>query len=545
MIRSKSQRVFDLLVVLLSAPAWGPVVLVFMAFVWLKDGRPIFFRQWRVGLMGTPFRIFKLRTMTMEAEESHRKPTRLGNWLRRRGLDELPQILNVVAGHMSLVGPRPMTFADVGRLAALFPPFLGRFETRPGITGPAQVSQAVGAAKTARLDLAYARSRSLWVDVVILVQTVWINIVGKQKGARSWSHRLAPDPAEGLDAARVVHETVSGILAPRRLIPILLVCLPMLYAQDHFSRASGALFLGIIMCLAFVLVAPVSWRLLLPEGVAKPDSWVRLLLYAALGGGVVLTLGLVIPKLFGIGVTFLTARVSLFITLGLFLVGGWGLARDIDFEHRLSREKARADRLAAEAERAQLLALRAQLDPHFLFNTLNAIAEWCREDGVVAEQAVLQLSRMLRWVLEGVKAPAWPLEKELSLIDTLFALHRLRDLGLFQVEKQVADGVGEIPVPPLSLLPLAENAVKHGPAAGHRGRIDLRVSRKGEELLVELENPGPFAGPREGGEGLPHLRRRLFMAYGEKARLTVSAMGDRTRAEWQVPISGPLSEDPT
>jgi two-component system sensor histidine kinase AlgZ len=545
MAGSKSQRAFDLFLVLAAAPLWLPVVLLLMALVALVDGRPVFFRQWRVGWRGSPFRIFKLRTMTLEAEPASRRPTRLGGWLRRRGLDELPQILNVVLGHLSLVGPRPLTFADLGRLVALFPPFLGRLETRPGITGPSQVSQIQGAAKTARLDLAYARSRSLWVDVVILVQTVWINIVGKQKGARAWSHRLSPDPAEGLDASRVLRETVAGILAPRRLIPILLVCLPMLYAQDHFSRASGALLLGILMCLAFVFVAPVSWRLLLPEGVAKPDSWVRLLLYALLGAGVVSTLGLVVPKLFGIGVTFLTARVSLFITLGLFLVGGWGLARDIDFEHRLARERARANRLAVEAERAQLMALRAQLDPHFLFNTLNAIAEWCRQDGVVAEQAVLQLSRMLRLVLEGVKAPAWPLEKELDLIDNLFALHRLRDPDLFAVETRVEGEVAAIPVPPLSLLPLAENAVKHGPAAGHRGRIDVAVRRQGDELVVELENPGRFAGPREGGEGLPHLRRRLFLAYGESARLSVVAVGERTRAEWIVPVSGPVSEDPT
>ena len=86
-------------------------------------------------------------------------------------------------------------------------------------------------------------------------------------------------------------------------------------------------------------------------------------------------------------------------SLALFLVGGFGLGRDIWFEDRLARAEARAVALAREAERAQLLALRAHLDPHFLFNTLNAIAEWCREDGETAERAVLRLSAMLRTVL--------------------------------------------------------------------------------------------------------------------------------------------------
>ena len=87
------------------------------------------------------------------------------------------------------------------------------------------------------------------------------------------------------------------------------------------------------------------------------------------------------------------------VCLALFLVGGWGLARDIWFERRLARAEAQVVGLAREAERAQLMALRTHLDPHFLFNTLNAIAEWCRQDGETAERAVLQLSAMLRTVL--------------------------------------------------------------------------------------------------------------------------------------------------
>src|SRR6185503_20288258 len=130
---------------------------------------------------------------------------------------------------------------------------------------------------------------------------------------------------------------------------------------------------------------------------------------------------------------------------------------------------------AREAERSQLLALRAHLDPHFLFNTLNAIAEWCREDGETAERAVMQLSAMLRTVLDGVRAPSWAFADELKLLDTLFELHRLRDPERVHVTRRLPAPLPDLQVPPMLLLPLAENAVKHGPAAGHGGDIALEV----------------------------------------------------------------------
>ena len=155
-----------------------------------------------------------------------------------------------------------------------------------------------------------------------------------------------------------------------------------------------------------LVVAPVSWRVLFPNGLDLRHGGVRLILYGAIGAGVVLTVGVVVPRVFGIGRTLLTAPSSVTVCLALFLVGGWGLgARHLARAASLERSEARASTLAREAERAQLLALRSHLDPHFLFNTLNAIAEWCREDGEVAERAVLQLSAMLRTVLEGVHAP--------------------------------------------------------------------------------------------------------------------------------------------
>ncbi|ATB45697.1 sensor histidine kinase [Corallococcus macrosporus] len=339
----------------------------------------------------------------------------------------------------------------------------------------------------------------------------------------------------------IVRATLRALVAPRRLLPILVVSVALISAQVRFSPTPlwVAFGLGLQMCLLFVAVAPVSYRVLFPEGLDFSHGGIRLLLYATVGSGVVLTSGFVVPKLLGLGPTFLTQPTNLAVCGALFLVGGWGLGRDIGFEESLGRERARAARFALEAEQAQLLALRSHLDPHFLFNTLNAIAEWCREDGAVAEAAVLRLSTMLRSVLAGVRSATWPLAQELELIRTLFELHLLRDPDLFQLTLNVPADVGEIPVPPLVLLPLAENAVKHGPAAGHRGPLSLDVTARGHEVEVAIENPGPSRGPREGSAGLPTVERRLALAYGSAARLVLDGREARTRVAVTLPRAGP------
>jgi two-component system sensor histidine kinase AlgZ len=336
-------------------------------------------------------------------------------------------------------------------------------------------------------------------------------------------------------------ETLRALLRPRRLLPIVLVCAPLVAAQGSFSKDPLAVPLALATCLAFVLVAPATWRGLRVDETHGLAALGRALLYAALGGGVVLLLGVVVPALLGMGHTFLTHRLSVGITCALFLVGGWGLGRDLALEASLARERQRTAVLAREAEQAQLLALRAHLDPHFLFNTLNAIAEWCRQDGETAERAILQLSSILRAVLEGVRAPAWPLERELELVRTLFSLHEVRDHQSFSLDWQVDAAAGAVPVPPMVLLPLADNAVKHGPAAGHRGAISVAARLLGDRVEVVLENPGPYRGPRPGSAGLPTVARRLALAYGAGARLAIAGTEGRTRVTVSLSVDGPLS----
>jgi hypothetical protein len=334
----------------------------------------------------------------------------------------------------------------------------------------------------------------------------------------------------------VVLSTWKALLAPRRLAPILGVTVPLLWAQRVYSWADGALLVGIALCLAFVLVAPVSYRVLFPDRVDLPTGIVRLALFAAIGAGVVLVVGVYAPRLFGVESTFMTARGTLVIDVALFLAGGWGLGRDIGLEARL-------EDLAREAERAQLLALKANLDPHFLFNTLNAIAEQCRTDGAAAERAVLELASLLREVLAGIDAPSWPLARELDVCKSLLALHRMRDPDRFTSSWTIDERATRAQVPPMLLFTLVENAITHGPSKGHRGEVAVEARREGDHVVVRIANPGPFTGRRPGSHGLPTVERRLALAFDGRASLRVGgeegAGGPRTIAVVELPLASP------
>lgn len=184
------KRALDLILLLPTLPIFLSAISLLALVVLLLDGRPIFFTQLRAGKRGRRFRILKLRTMTTEADARDRRPTRFGAFMRQHGLDELPQLLNVLVGDMSLVGPRPLKPDDVERLSSRFPQFKARLEVPPGLTGLSQIALVTGAEKVAAVDAHYARTRSALLDLEVLFRTMWINVVGKRRGAfkipRAW-----------------------------------------------------------------------------------------------------------------------------------------------------------------------------------------------------------------------------------------------------------------------------------------------------------------------------------------------------------------------
>jgi len=164
-----------------------PVLLVIAAAIRLEGKGPIFFVQQRHGFNNAVFRIYKFRTMTVaedgdvvtQAQEHDPRVTRVGRFLRRYSLDELPQLFNVIMGDMSLVGPRPHAMVHNHQYAQTIENYSGRHKVKPGITGWAQVNGFRGEtsenelmAERVRYDLAYVDNWSLWFDFKILLMTV-------------------------------------------------------------------------------------------------------------------------------------------------------------------------------------------------------------------------------------------------------------------------------------------------------------------------------------------------------------------------------------
>jgi lipopolysaccharide/colanic/teichoic acid biosynthesis glycosyltransferase len=171
------KKVFDIFFTVITMPFWLPLIGLVGVVVGIKIGSPVFFLQARGGYRGSVFRIFKFRTMSDARDENgcllpdSQRLTKLGVFLRRTSLDELPSLFNVLLGQLSLVGPRPL-IADY--LPLYSPEQARRHEVRPGITGWAQVNgrNAISWAEKFALDVWYVDHRSLWLDMRILWLTV-------------------------------------------------------------------------------------------------------------------------------------------------------------------------------------------------------------------------------------------------------------------------------------------------------------------------------------------------------------------------------------
>ena len=189
------KRILDYIVAGLGVLLLGPLMLGIALLIRLDSRGPILFRQQRLGLGGKPFRLWKFRTMVVDAEDRlgglehlnesrggvlfkirhDPRVTRIGRLLRRTSLDELPQLLNVLQGHMSLVGPRPLPLRDCERLQEIDgQQFQGRHSVLPGLTGPWQVGgrSETGIEHMINLDLEYIDTWSLWRDLQLIGRTI-------------------------------------------------------------------------------------------------------------------------------------------------------------------------------------------------------------------------------------------------------------------------------------------------------------------------------------------------------------------------------------
>jgi len=182
-IKYAFDRVLGLLLLLVLSPLFAVVALA----VWLSDRGPVFFKHPRPGLNAEPFEVWKFRTMLVDADRylddqgraTRPRITRVGAVLRKASLDELPQLINIVKGEMSIVGPRPAVMEHLPRYTD---EQMGRFRMKPGVTGLAQVNgrNTLKWSERIRLDNEYIDNYSLALDIRILRETV--GVVARREG---------------------------------------------------------------------------------------------------------------------------------------------------------------------------------------------------------------------------------------------------------------------------------------------------------------------------------------------------------------------------
>lgn len=203
---------------------------------------------------------------------------------------------------------------------------------------------------------------------------------------------------------------------------------------------------------------------------------------------------------------------------------------------REAQERALEARVLARD--AELKALRAQVNPHFLFNCLNSISALTSVDAGRAREMCILLADFLRTTLRVGGKETIALEEELTLIRGYLAIEKVRFGARVQMEERVEDGVLGVPLPPLLLQPLVENAIRHGIAnLPEGGVIGLSVQRAGDSVAIVVENSFDPDSPAslKTGLGLDNVRRRLHARYGNDASISAGAEGERFLVKLRLP----------
>jgi LytS/YehU family sensor histidine kinase len=222
-----------------------------------------------------------------------------------------------------------------------------------------------------------------------------------------------------------------------------------------------------------------------------------------------------------------------------------GVAREYSLRYRArqdeaTRLQAETAQLRAQLAEARLSALRSQIDPHFLFNTLNAVSALVERDPRGVRRMIARLSELLRHSLEGAGDAEITLRKEMEFVERYLEIMRIRFQGTLDVETEVDGEVLDALVPNLILQPLVENAVKHGVSRMKEGgRIHIAAWRDDGHvrLCVRDNGPGMNGGAPREGVGVRNTRERLAQLYGGEQELAlVPAEGGGVEARVSLPF---------
>jgi len=250
------------------------------------------------------------------------------------------------------------------------------------------------------------------------------------------------------------------------------------------------------------------------------------------------------------GLTGLAAVGHLALIVYAFILGAGHYLHTLDVRRD---EQLRAERLRADLASAQLRALTLQLQPHFLFNALNAVgALIITERNTEAFEVVGRLGELLRALLAIERREEVSLREELDLVESYVGIEQARLGNRLRVEWAVAPDVASAQVPPMLLQPLVENAIRHGVARSPTGgRLTIAARRRDMRLALEVcdDGPGPSVARARGepgrGVGLENTRQRLTHLYGDESRLELVREGDWTRLLVELPFHVLASVTPT
>ncbi|MGH9657626.1 MAG: sensor histidine kinase [Bryobacteraceae bacterium] len=209
-----------------------------------------------------------------------------------------------------------------------------------------------------------------------------------------------------------------------------------------------------------------------------------------------------------------------FVLYWVTLLAAWAIA----YYRRYRQEEVRAARLEAELAQAQLDALRMQLHPHFLFNTLHAISALVQEDPEGAERMIARLSELLRASLQSARAQMTSLREELAFVQSYLEIERIRFEDRLKINYRIDAATLDAGVPNLILQPIVENAIRHGIARRpEAGRVEIRSERIHGMLRLQVldDGSGMIANSRE-GVGLGNTRARLERLFGSDYRLELA-----------------------
>lgn len=298
--------------------------------------------------------------------------------------------------------------------------------------------------------------------------------------------------------------------------------------------------IGLAMWAVSQFVEPRIARSSLPEdgrGLRIGFSYVIAAFVASyLGAGIVHFT--VMPGFLGSPRAFAIAGMYSLLFVGLFS----GINFAIVF-YRQAVERARTvEQTKRQLAEAELRALRAQIHPHFLFNTLNSIASLISTDPAIAEDVTTRLAELFRYTLQASERETSPLGDELDFVRNYLEVERARFGDRLHVRESIAPGLGSTPVPSLLLQPLVENAVHHAVSASEKGAtIELNVRADGDRLLLEVADDGPgmdHAPASEGaGFGLHSVRERLRVLGPPHEIQIESSPGRGTRVRVHVPLT--------